>query len=248
MLRAAAAPAGTSQWFHMCVCVRDPPGPSPTRLLTLRGPPGVEEGLAAAIPAVGSSVLPSPAAAHGVPAPPTPPARPFQPKPAERSAPRSRQATGSPGLPRPQTPAPGRPATQRRALHPSPASQNPRSALRLLLGEGGMMSLPEGGGRSRHDPGRLARPPARPPPRREQPGSGRMKRLHPGEGDGDRPGRMCWAGHLAPHSPAHPEGRAHRLGRLGHLLSDAGLHGRSSSLEPSPGRGGLATQPGPGAM
>ena len=123
LLRAAAAPAGTSQWFHVC---EGPTKPSPTRLLTLQGPPGVEEGLAAAIPAVGSSVLPSPLLpTASLPLPPGP-SDPSN-RSRWRSAPRHRQATGSPGLLRSQTPAPGRPATQLRVLHPSPASQNPRS-------------------------------------------------------------------------------------------------------------------------
>lgn len=155
LLRAAAAPAGTSQWFHVC---EGPPNPSPTWLLTLQGPPGVWEGLAAAIPAVGSSVLPSPPLpTASLPLPPCPsgPSNRSQ----RRSAPRHRQGTGSPGLPRSQT---LRPRTPRHAAPGSPSfSRFPESALRLLLGESGMMSLPEGGGRSRHDPGRLARPPAR---------------------------------------------------------------------------------------
>lgn len=84
-----------------------------------------------------------------------------------------------------------------------------------------MMSLPEGGGRSRHDPSSLARQPAR--QAASSPGAA-WQRLDevaaPERGRGGRRRvRLAMpAHHPDPHPLAHPEGLAHQWGRLGHFL------------------------------
>lgn len=106
-----------------------------------------------------------------------------------------------------------------------------------------MMSLPEGGGRSRHDPGRLARQPARQATTSLRAAWQLDEVAAPGRGRRRRPGWTCWPV-PRPHTPS-PTLRAvpTSWGRLGHFVSDAVLRRYSSSLEPSPGRGGLAAHP-----
>lgn len=107
--------------------------PSPTHAppLALRGPPGVGEGLAAALPAVGSSVPRSP-----------PPPTASLPLPPGRSAPSNRsRRRGQPSptgdwKPRPPAVPDPCPRAPRHAAPGSPSfSRFPESALRLLLGE-----------------------------------------------------------------------------------------------------------------
>ena len=120
LLRAAAAPAGTSQWFHMCVCCEGPPpGPAPRGSSPSGGHLASRRGWR--LPSQLSAAPSSPARPPPTASQPLPPRLPV---PSNRS-----RRSGQPLVPDRQLEAPAS-----RGPRPPPPDAPPRSAgLSILL-------------------------------------------------------------------------------------------------------------------